>query len=154
MGNDMDFFDSDILINNPRFTNDSTLGSVAIFHSPSCPHCVSNMPVYQQLANLLVPHGVMVGKLNCEEHPDACRMMNLKGVPAVFTVSPGGAIMNQYKGSHNVEDMFDYVCRTFGICQTMRGGEDIAICACCVGKPNNSCTKDCDDRCKLWRRKI
>ena len=130
IGNNMDLFESDVVIQNPRFTNSASAGSVAVFHSPSCPHCVSNMPVYQQLANLLVPHGIMVGKLDCNKHPKACKMMNIKGVPAIFTVSPGGAIMNEYKGHHNVDDMFDYVCKSFGICQTMSGGGTGSGCMC------------------------
>jgi thiol-disulfide isomerase/thioredoxin len=64
------------------FANPPSNGATktTLFYSPTCPHCVSLMPVWRQIEEA---HGSKVAKVNVAEHPGIFAEQGLTGVPAI-----------------------------------------------------------------------
>ena len=57
-----------------------TNAKTTLYYSPTCPHCVSMMPVWRQIESV---HGAKVASVNVAEHPGVFAEQGLTGVPAI-----------------------------------------------------------------------
>ncbi len=66
------------------------------FWAPWCGPCKVMSPIVEELAGEM--DGVMIAKVNVDDHPDLARQFNILSIPT-FLVFKGGQVTEQFSGS-------------------------------------------------------
>lgn len=66
------------------------------FWAPWCGPCKVMSPIVEELAGEM--DGVMIAKVNVDDHPDLARQFNILSIPT-FLVFKGGQVIEQFSGS-------------------------------------------------------
>ncbi len=66
------------------------------FWAPWCGPCKVMSPIVEELAGEM--DGVMIAKVNVDDHPDLARQFNILSIPT-FLIFKGGQVIEQFSGS-------------------------------------------------------
>ena len=91
---------------------------IRVYYAPWCFHCVRFAPTFKKVANTMSSEGynVQFSAVSCVEHPDACKLQDLKGYPTIVaynfpndpqTLNPLGSKLKQ-----NPAEIQDYIRKT------------------------------------------
>tara|TARA_B100000029_G_scaffold503265_1_gene579890 strand:- start:64 stop:1077 length:1014 start_codon:yes stop_codon:yes gene_type:complete len=79
-----------------------------LFYSPSCPHCLNFLPLWEQLKELLInSSNLTLTDINCTEHKNLCRRYNIKGVPTLVFFN--GNENQKYTGKRTHKEIIEFL---------------------------------------------
>lgn len=83
------------------------------FFAPWCGHCKRMAPTWDELAVKFVDNAdVKIAKVDCTlgDNKELCSEQEVNGFPTIFLYK-AGAKVNEYSGSRQLDDLYDYVQR-------------------------------------------
>lgn len=86
--------------------------AVVDFWSPSCPHCVTYKPVFEE-ASSQVGSGVLMVTANVDEAPKSAGTYNIQSIPATIFLANGKEV-HRVEGGMSKQDLLAEVSRAFG----------------------------------------
>jgi protein disulfide-isomerase A1 len=103
-------------------TNDFVL---VYFYSPTCSHCKTLNPHYEQAAQLLKQQGVPVvlAKLNSKENRRSIDAFKIKAYPTLKFFEQGVAV--EYAGGRTYQDIYSWVLRRLNPTVTLGSAEEL-----------------------------
>jgi len=80
---------------------------LCMIYRDNCPHCVSMKPIFKRLATLMDMNNYFIGGMNTnnKDNQEIMRKLNIKYVPKMYVVYPGGSIKEFSGDSHNVDSL-------------------------------------------------
>lgn len=89
-----------------KFLKDEKLTLVE-FYAPWCGHCKALAPQYEEAATQLKKDGVLIAKVNCEEHQKLCESQDVRGYPTLKVFSEG--VSSEFKAARTSDAIVSYM---------------------------------------------
>lgn len=82
------------------------------FYAPWCGHCKNLVPEYEKLGAAMEkakPKGVIVAKINCDEHRDLCSKYDVRGYPTLKFFPKGSTTPEDYSKGRTADDFVEFL---------------------------------------------
>ncbi|KAM3143544.1 hypothetical protein pb186bvf_004306 [Paramecium bursaria] len=89
-----------------------------LFYRPSCPHCLQVIPTWKSFASQYQGSLSQIGSVNCDEHPDVIKKVELHGAPT-FMLYNSQQQTRYFEGNKTQQEFYEFMSQNYDILQVV-----------------------------------